>query len=281
MRIGIAIAALVLASCAVTVDAFYLMSDRTAHRSSTESSSTGETLERAEYTGEVGTDGSIALECYERTRSIEREWTVSRSYKRQGSYDKGAYTFAVGVDAVVGGVAGALMIGACTNPESDYSCKNLWFLAPLAIDMAYGLIRRQTVKPKILIERHEGPPSLAIADTPSDERPTECSGVALYVGEADGPSDLRAIRGEAGGVSRTLRDGALPLEKLGDSFALSQQAAARWLSGPDTELWAVDTRGIPTAIELDRCAALRRHAGSYTAEELARLEAQCPVEQRR
>jgi hypothetical protein len=298
---AVATLALFAAGCGLTVDAAYLLGSGKAHTATAESSPTEQIVERREVDGQVAGDGGIELACFERSRAIERRWTVHRSYRRQGSYDRVAYSAALFGDVIVGGLTAGLIASKCLSDDSDLSCKNLWFAAPFAVDAVYTLIRRATVKPKILIGKHEGPASLGIAPTAASETATSCGELAsAWIGWVDGPTDHAILVGEDDGRQRQLRAGALPLELAArrvepedlptaepveadddggghERIWLTGQAAALWIASPSAGIWVIGTDGVPRGVAVNRCDVLRPLAAALEPTQLETLDKECPL----
>lgn len=282
---AVAAIAILATGCGLTVDAAYVLGSGKAHTTTAESSPTEKVVERLEVEGQAGGDGGIELACFERSRAVERRWTVHRSYRRQGSYDQVAYTAALFGDVIVGGITAGLIANACLSADSDLSCNNLWFAAPFAVDAIYTLIRRAMVKPKILISKHESPASLGIAPAVASGTPIPCDNLAsAWIGWVDGPSDHAILVGEDDGRQRQIRAGALALELAARQPGpadphvwLTGEAAGLWLTSPDAGIWVIGADGVPRGVAVNRCQVLRPMAAALQPEQLESLDKQCPL----
>jgi len=279
-RISLVLACLVACSisgCGVIIDTSYLKSSRQYTEEVEQSRATEQTVARLEYEGEVDETGAVRLRCFERTRRVQRTFHVQKRYERRGGYSQGAYTGAMVGDAILGGITAAILAGACTREDTTFSCANLVWLAPWALDVGYSLLRRQTVRPAVLVDkrRDQGRPTFAAA--PEDERETACESVqSVWFGVVSGFSDEAAlVEGES--RPRTLNEGGLAIELDEERrLLLSPEVVDAWVRQPSWYgIHALDGESVPHELNIDKCEALLSHRGAMSAVTRGSFENYC------
>lgn len=169
--------ALGLSGCAVLSDLGWMMSDRHGQKTVKES----EPVDLAETVDQhtvVASPEGIGVRCERATYGLERRWKVTKTYRQYGTsrnWLKGLlYTTAVY------GLAAGLGIGQnCRKGET--SCKNLYWLAPVAVDFAYTVIRYKTMRPPKLVHKRYHGVGVGTEETARERVPLTC------------PADVRIV----------------------------------------------------------------------------------------
>jgi hypothetical protein len=276
--VALAVLLVALPGCGVMIDGFYLASSRRYSETADEARPTAEQRTAVEYAAVVEPDGRLLLTCARRTRTVERAWSVTRTYQRRGGFDRGTYAGAAVVSGLIGAIVGVTIGAACAQDDLDYSCWNLVYAAPFALDIGYSLVRYATVPPAKLVDKHSGGERLRFGAVVSEE-PASCEAVdRVALGGVSGPSDEDALNGFGLEQTARLGDGAveLPVEPDGGIvLAAAPDAVRAWAGSSWMRLWVVEGDGAPRPVEVDRCAALRPHAFGLAGPELATYRADC------
>ncbi len=276
-----------IAGCGAVFDTAYTLTDGKFSESETDNRPTEHTENSIEY--EVGAD--LALQCFARTRRIERTATISKTFEYRGGFEKSTYAGAAVADGLIGALVAGTMLGICTSEESDVSCLNMTWASPFAIDLVYSLIRHKTVRPPVLVGKTRSSDSLVHGATPIDEQQTDCSSVAsLWLGTATGPS--RVERLNSGGEEQRLREGAIAVALVSAPagstaptepalvqahLSLSPEVAQAWASQNDLALWVQNGQGTISRVLVDRCTVLRPLAHSFVGEVRTTFDQNCPL----
>ena len=133
-----ALCALVTASgCSAVLDTVYLAGDKKFDTTKVERAPTSETWQGIEYAGR-GIDGGIELSCTQTTRSIDREWSVHRTWQRRGGFDRNAYMGTAFISGFFGAITGGVLLGMCLSegprstargPPPPHRCSSTWATA--------------------------------------------------------------------------------------------------------------------------------------------------------
>lgn len=277
--LGLSVALVSSSGCGLLLDTAYWMGDKKTHKSVTESRPTGRTLTATEMDGSVTPEGRLALSCASRTRSVELQWSVSKTYKYRGSFEGSTYVASAVLSGVFAAVTVIVFGAACAQDDLDVSCWNTLYASPFALDLGWSIYRGVTANPPKLIDKHASPARPAIGRAIASE-PVECPVAEVHVGSVTGSSRDDDLAGQGSGAPRALRDGAVAmaigldgLVDLGAHANALELLATRHYAG----IYFVDpTEGV-TEVSVDRCAVLRSHLSLLSSETRTRAEKECPL----
>ena len=97
---GIIAAALCASGCGVTLDVAYLISNKQYNETAEERRPTGQVSTAIEYDAAVSPDGQARLSCEQRERTIDRTWTVEKTFQRRGGFDSSTYVGTASISAL-------------------------------------------------------------------------------------------------------------------------------------------------------------------------------------
>lgn len=291
--------AYLVAGCGAVFDTAYALGDGKYHESVTDNRPT----EHSEQLMEYEVDASLGLQCFARTRQIERSASIHKTYEYRGGFAKSTYAGAAIADGVIGSLIAGTMLAICAQEDSDVSCVNTVWASPFAVDLIYSLIRRKSVRDPVLAGKTRSSDSLVHSETPIDEQQTDCSDVtAVWLGTATGPS--REQRLNSGGGERELSAeaieipmtvGALPPAQVPGApppsptaggpaagpatphLFLSPGIAEAWATQSQATLWVQRPNGSIARIKVDRCTALRPLAFGFKTDARAAFDRGCPL----
>ena len=264
-------------NCAGTIDTFYWVSkDKTFRKSVEERENSGKTIRRQEFELEARGQDAWQLQCFDRTRSLERVHHVSKTFEYQNGYSPDAYRAAALVDGLALGVAGATIGIVCS--DGDSSCSNLAYLIPLALDLGYGVWRSTQVDKPVLIDKERFSGRVQVSDYTIESAALTCSEESKLVlgmehisnATLDGPNSLeqREIDYET--------SIPLPLD-ANHQLLLSWESIQFWLEHPGALLWVVDPTGQSHHLRVDRCAMLRPYRMDWSLRERNQFDKECPL----
>ncbi len=266
-------------SCGLMVDGGYQLSNKQFSERTEESEPTSQQIQREEYEIVVQPNASVRLACFNRTRKVERRWSVDKSFEYRGGYDKTTYQGAGALDGVVSAVIAGSMLGFCLQEDSDISCKNLLWAAPHAISMVYSFVRAATVGKPVLVDKSRSRDSMRFAATPLHSQETQCPiDSQLWVGSTTGPSPVDDLNGRQQGKSLTLNKGSVYVAVNAEGvLVMSAEAASSWASRYYAKLWLRAGDGSLHPVIVDRCAVLRTRASSLADQDLKSFNRECPL----
>ncbi len=269
--------AFLVSACGALFDASYALGDGKTSMSVPDSVGTGQSETRTEYEVTPAADQSLGLQCFVRTRAVERGWTVTKTYEYRGGYEKSTYSAAAIADLGIGGLLAGIMLGICTSDSSDVSCVNTAWAAPFAVDLVYSLIRRSQARPAVLVSKSRSGDQMQYGQA-AEQEATQCQSVAsLHLGASSGPSDEQRLNGQ-GAQQRELSEGALQLSfDENGSILLSDEAVSTWAMQSWASLWILDTDGQVQSVQVDRCTALRPLATRMSVDALQAFNRDCPL----
>ena len=261
------------ASCGVALDGYYVARRPRMHTTIVETAPSGQAQTSLDFIGALGADGQLEVRCADRTRPVERAWSVDKTYRYRGGFTSMPYTTAVISELLIGGLITTVVLGACTRDDIDdpIACSNLWIAAPFVADAVYSGIRAATAREPVLIDRRESDERLQLG-APTNEVAVACpADVTFAVGVMRGPSDdNRLAYGST--EARALDDQRSidGVDRRGDVAALdlvgSPAALAGWASIAAAGLWARTSDGDLHRVEADRCVVTRALTPMLTGE---------------
>lgn len=273
-RIIAALALVTTSGCSVLIDTVYIAGNKKFDTSTVERKPTQETLQNVEYSAQI-VDGGLELSCAQTTRSIDRTWSVHKTWQRRGGYDRNAYMGTAFISGFFGAITGGVLLGMCLNEEANVDCAWTAAAAPLFLDMGYGIIRRSMTKEPKLIARDRSGDSIELGAI-TESTPVACPAVKdIAIGYASGHSPAEAVRME-NPVPQKLDEGSsYYLELSGPLVTLRPNQAEGWKAS--ASLWAVDTNGVAHAVSIDRCAVLRPYVPQMATTVQNQFNTECPL----
>jgi hypothetical protein len=261
--------------CSALLDVVYVAGDKKFDTAKVERAPTNETWQGLEFAAQPVDGGGLALSCTQTTRSIDREWSVHRTWQRRGGYDRNAYLGTAFVSGFFGALTGGVLLGMCLNEEANVDCAWTAVAAPLLVDTGYGLIRRAMTKEPKLIARDRSGDSIALGNVISSE-PVACPALKdVAIGYASGHSPAQALHAESPEPQRLVEASSFYLPLAGTLATLGVVDAENWTAG--ARLWAIDTGGVAHEVTIDRCAVLRPYAPSMAVTVQNRFNTECPL----
>ncbi|MDX2088777.1 MAG: hypothetical protein SFX73_13050 [Kofleriaceae bacterium] len=271
----IATLALVATSgCSVLLDTIYVAGDKKFATSTVERKPTQETLQNVEYSAHI-VDGGLELSCAQTTRSIDRTWSVHKTWQRRGGFDRNAYMGTAFTSGFFGAITGGVLLGMCLSEEANVDCAWTAAAAPLFLDMGYGIIRRSMTKEPKLIARERSGDSVELGAI-IESSPGACPVLTdVAIGYATGHAPETAFRMENPEPQRLDTTNAAHLPLAGTVATLTPVIAESWAASAG--LWAIDANGVAHAVSIDRCAALRPYAAQMSTTNQNRFNTECPL----
>lgn len=264
--------------CGAMMDTAYVLGDGRFEESTDEYTPTEHAETAVEY--EIGPD--LALQCFSRTRQIERSARVTKTFEYRGGFEKSYYTGAAITDVVFGGLLAGVLTGMCLSDEPPVSCTSVLWAAPFAVDGIYSAVRAATVRKPVLVDKSRGTSVLGYGEVPLDEQPTDCGDVTrIWLGTASGSS--RQQRLEYGGAKQRIEDGSMEVMLQGNAttgsstLVVTNDVATTWLRKSWVALWAEKADGTVERVRSDRCSVLRPFATNFVGTERADFDRACPL----
>jgi hypothetical protein len=229
-----------LSGCGLVFDGAYLLSSKryTSEEIERQRTSASQVVFEHEVRAERG---QVWLACEDVERTIERTWTVQRTWEYQGGFYR-AHLLPLIVEGIVATAMTAAFGYQCSQGRDPARCTELWWTVPLWSDALYSGIRLLTIDPPKLVDKTRSEGASEPSATPTARRTVACEPDARLVVSTRGPLDpLPAIfRVDAWGAMD-------PMDRPRLLQALRQgNAELSWAAGGNQ----------PTSAKLSRCEAL-------------------------
>jgi hypothetical protein len=253
--------------CGTLFDITYLIGSKRYEEIKEERRPTGQVNTAIEYDSAVTPDGQIRVSCEERERSIERTFSVNKTYEYRGGFTKNTYIGAAVLSAVAGGAYAGLIAIACNvSPQpgakdvKQWSCVNALYATPFAADVGWSIMRAVTAKKPKLVDKQKTEGAISYSPIPSRTNVVSCDSIdRVVLGHVFGSTDLQELNGRSGDGQR-LAEGSIPVARDVDgTIKLGSQPSVvnAWAKNASMEMWAINREGKPRALKVDRCTALR------------------------
>lgn len=226
-----------LSGCGLFLDGVYLISSKRFTKDTAESRATDFKQLAFEHTVRAE-QGQVWLACEDTERTVERVWTVRKTYEHVNGLHL-VHVLPVVLDSIIGTALGVGFGVSCTQTGN---CAPLASVAPFAADLAYSVVRLATIEPPKLVGKERLPAESRPSETPTWRKTVACEPDAvLLVGRSEADPLGAWFRVDAWGALDAREQPRLITALLQDGAQL---------------FWAAGGKP-PTRAAIDRCQALQ------------------------
>lgn len=168
-----------LSGCGLFLDGIYLVSDKRFTRDVSQTRPTELTQQAFEHSVRAE-QGQVWLACEDTERTLERAWTVRKTYETVNGWHL-VHLLPVVLDTLIGGALGIGFGISCGQGGAPQQCLPLLAVAPLALDAAYSAVRLATIEPPKLVNKTRLPAEARPSQAPNWRKTVACEPDAVIL----------------------------------------------------------------------------------------------------